>query len=867
MMLVGLLAVITFSPAADDFTASMQPFTQKYCLGCHSTAAKKGSLDLQRFKSSADLRGDVKIWQQTIEMLEASEMPPKGKAQPTAAERNAAIRWIRSFLDHEARSSKGDPGPSPLRRLSNAEYDYTIHDLTGVDLRPTREFPPDGAGGEGFTNAAESLSDISPTLFTKYLNAAKEIADHAILLPDGFRFSPKKSRRDWSDENVERLRAFYHRFTPNGDLPVKQYVAALIKHREALKMGTTTPTNVAEREKLNAKYLGVLWKAVSDPKGEPLRSVSKRILTATDKEIDAVVTEVANHQKASWKVVPVGSYRDNAASRQVADDSKAKTPEQKQGFAEFRQVFPMFICLSNVIPTDEVVCLKMFHREDEPLERLFLTDADRPEVDRLWRDQSFISRQAIAENDYLPQFIGFVTQDQPKELLAFFEGQRPAFKKRSDDLRAELEAAVPTQLDRLVEFAAQAFRRPLTSQEKKGLRKLYRTLRGNEMDHEQALCAVLAKVLASPAFLMHIEQSPTGKEPKPLNDWELASRLSYFLWSSAPDQELRSLAADGRLGKPEVLEAQTKRMLKDPKVRRLAVEFGTQSLHVRNFEAFNEKNEKLFPTFNADLRKAMEEEATLFFQDFFTNDRKVSDLLEADRAFLNETLAKHYGVPNVEGSQFRLVSGVRQFGRGGVLGLGSVLAKQSAASRTSPVLRGNWVVETLLGEKLPRPPANVPQLPEMENSNGLSMRQQVELHAKAAECAVCHVRIDPFGFALEQFDAVGRKRDRDQGGLPIDAHGKLKDGTEFDGVDGLRNYLLTQKRDVFVRLFCKRLLGYALGRSVLLSDTSLLDEMVAELEKNDGRVSAALLAVVRSPQFRMRRGNEVSSSQALRGPH
>jgi hypothetical protein len=182
-------------------------------------------------------------------------------------------------------------------------------------------------------------------------------------------------------------------------------------------------------------------------------------------------------------------------------------------------------------------------------------------------------------------------------------------------------------------------------------------------------------------------------------------------------------------------------------------------------------------------------------------------------------------------------------------------------------LRGNWVVETLLGEKLPRPPANVPQLPEMENANGLSMRRQVELHAKAAECAVCHVRIDPFGFALEQFDAVGRKRDRDQGGLPIDAHGKLKDGTEFDGVDGLRNYLLTQKRDVFVRLFCKRLLGYALGRSVLLSDTSLLDEMVAELEKNDGRVSAALLAVVRSPQFRMRRGNEVSSSQALRGPH
>ena len=810
-MLVGLLAVITFSPTADDFTASMQPFTQKYCLGCHSTAAKKGSLDLQRFKSSADVRGDVKVWQQTIEMLEAGEMPPKGKPQPTSEERNAAIKWIRSFLDREARSSKGDPGPSPLRRLSNAEYDYSIHDLTGVDLRPTKEFPPDGAGGEGFTNAAESLSDISPTLFTKYLNAAKEIADHAVLLPDGFRFSPKKTRRDWSDENVERLRAFYHRFTPNGDLPVKPYVVALIRHREAIKKGTTTPAKVAEQENLNAKYLGILWNTLGNPKGEPLRSVSKRLLTATDKEIDAVVTEIADHQKALWKVVPVGSYRDNAASRQVADDSKAKTPEQKQGFAEFRQVFPLFICLSNVIPTDEVVCLKMFHREDEPLRRLFLSDDDKREVDRLWRDQSFISRQAIAENDYLPQFIGFVTQDQPKELLAFFEDQRPAFKKRADDLRAELEAAIPTQLDGLVEFAARAFRRPLTSREEQGLRNLYRTLRGKEMDHEQAFRAVLAKVFASPAFLLRIEQSPTGQTPKPIDDWELASRLSYFLWSSVPDQELRSLAADGRLGQPQVLEAQTKRMLKDPKVRRLAIEFGAQWIHVRGFDAFNEKNEKLFPTFNADLRKAMYEEAMLFFQDLFTHDRKATDLLDADHAFLNETLAKHYGIPGVAGPQWRRVSGVRKFGRGGVLGLGSVQAKQSAASRTSPVLRGNWVVETLLGEKLPRPPANVPQLPETENANGLTMRQLVERHAKAAECAVCHVRIDPFGFALEQYDAVGRLRDKDHGGLPIDAQAKLKDGTEFDGIDGLRNYLLTKKKDVFVRLFCNGFSGTRLA--------------------------------------------------------
>lgn len=866
-MLVGLLASLVIPPAADEFAASMSPFTQKYCLSCHSTAAKKGSLDLQRFKTANDVRRDVKIWQVTIEMLEAGEMPPKDKPQPTTEERKAAIAWIRLFLAKEAQSKKGDPGPSPLRRLSNAEYDYTILDLTGVDLKPTKEFPPDGAGGEGFTNAAESLSDVSPALFTKYLNAAKEIADHVVLLPHGFRFSSKKTRRDWTDEQVERLRTFYHRFTPNGDLPVKPYVAALIKHRDALQKGAATPDQIAVREKLNAKYLDILWKAVADSKGEPLRTVGKRILAAPEKEIDAVVAEIANHQKALWKTVLVGNYRENTASRQIPNDDAAKTPEQKQGFAEFRGVFPLFICLANVVPNDEVVTLKMFHREDEPLERLFLDDADKREIDRLWREQKFISLQEIAENDYLPQFIGFVTQDQPKDMLAYFEGQRPAFKKRAEELRAELEAAVPTQLERLTDFAARAFRRPLSDGEQQGLRTLYRALRGKSMDHEQAFRAVLAKVFASPAFLFRVEDASAGPAPKPLNDWELAARLSYFLWSSIPDDELRRLAAEGRLKQPEVLEAQARRMLKDPKVRRLAIEFGAQSLHVRHFDAFNEKNETLFPMFNAELRRAMDEEATLFFEDFFSNDRKVTDLVDADRAFLNELLAKHYGVPGVVGPQFRMVDGVQKFGRGGILGFGSVLAKQSAASRTSPVLRGNWVSETLLGEKLPRPPANVPQLPEMENSNGLTMRQQVELHAKAAECAVCHVRIDPFGFALEQFDAVGRKRDKDASGLPIDSRAKLKDGTSFAGVEGLRKYLLTKKRDVFVRLFCKRLAGYALGRMVHLSDTALLDLMVDDLNKHEDRVSAALLTVVRSPQFRMRRGHDATTSHAMRGTY
>jgi hypothetical protein len=298
-------------------------------------------------------------------------------------------------------------------------------------------------------------------------------------------------------------------------------------------------------------------------------------------------------------------------------------------------------------------------------------------------------------------------------------------------------------------------------------------------------------------------------------------------------------------------------MIKDARLRSLAIEFGTQWIHVRGFDELKEKNEKLFPTFDDKLRKAINEESVLFFQDLFQSDRAVTQLLDADYLFVNDALARHYGIPGITGPEWRRMDGARKYGRGGVLGLASVQAKESGASRTSPVLRGNWVVETLLGEKLPRPPKDVPRLPEEEQGNdGLSVRQLVERHTKEESCAVCHQRIDPFGFAFEKYDAIGRLRDKDLNGSPLDAHAKLKDGTEFDGIDGLRNYLLNKKKDVIVRLFCKKLLGYALGRAVTLSDQSLVDNMVADLEKNDGRVSAAVLAIVRSPQFRMIRGKD-----------
>jgi hypothetical protein len=416
--------------------------------------------------------------------------------------------------------------------------------------------------------------------------------------------------------------------------------------------------------------------------------------------------------------------------------------------------------------------------------------------------------------------------------------------------------AEPLQLAKLHAFAARAYRRPLRPEETRELNELYAELRGDDLPHEQAFALTLARVLVAPAFLYKAESPGPGAGSQPVSDAELATRLSYFLWSSLPDAELLETAAAGQLREPETLLAQTRRMLRDGKARRLAEEFGTQWLHVHGFAGHDEKSEEVFPTFAA-LRGAMEEETILFLADFLQNDRSILSLLDADHTFLNEDLAKHYSIAGVDGPQWRRVDGVRQHGRGGILGLAATLATQAGASRTSPILRGNWLSEVILGEKLPKPPKNVPLLAETV-PEGLTERQLIARHSSDAACAKCHMRIDPFGFALEKYDAIGRFRTQDAAGLPIDAATKLMDGTPIDGPDGLRSYLLNDRRDTFERQFCRKLLGYGLGRAVQLSDEPLLDEIQAKLAANGHRVHVAIEAIVSSPQFRDIRGADAA---------
>jgi hypothetical protein len=532
-----------------------------------------------------------------------------------------------------------------------------------------------------------------------------------------------------------------------------------------------------------------------------------------------------------------------------------------EGYAAFRRVFPLFVCFPQVVPEDETVSLKMFHREDEPLVRLFLDDAQARRLDQLWEELRFVSRQPAAEYAYLPQFMAYTTQDTPREFQQFYIDRKPLFRKKAEAFVAEEAAAEPSQLRALADFADRAYRRPLREDERRTLLALHAALRKKGVSHDEAFRSVLARVLISPHFLFRVENPPPGTKPGPVSGPELATRLSYFLWASMPDDELCRLAHSGKLHDPKVLRSQAERMMKSPRVRGLATEFGMQWLHVRDIRDHKEKSETLFPTFDDKLRDAFFEEAALLFEDLFQNDRSVLELLDGDRVYVNETLAKHYGLTDVKGPEWRRHDGARAIGRGGVLTLASVLTKQAGASRTSPVLRGNWVVETLLGEKLPRPPANVPQLPEGEDTSKLSVRQLVEQHTRDARCAHCHVRIDPFGFALEAYDPIGRRRQKDLAGRAVDTRATLRDGVTFDGVEGLRRYLLKERRDDFLRTFCRKLLGYALGRSVVLSDQPLIDAMLQSLRANDYRVSAAILPVVQSTQFRYLRGREMVADE------
>ncbi len=449
----------------------------------------------------------------------------------------------------------------------------------------------------------------------------------------------------------------------------------------------------------------------------------------------------------------------------------------------------------------------------------------------------------------------YLNDIQLRSLLSPAENQR--LKGMKEDWRFVGSRTIPKNLQpewdakvkqHLEAFAEKAWRRPLADGEKAQLASIYDTGVAGELDRESAAREVLVRTLVAPAYLFKLEAGG-GPGVHKVSPFELASRLSFFLWSSIPDETLWAKARDGSLAQPAVLKAETLRMLKDPKAGAMAREFAAQWFQFQGFDSYAKIDAQKFPEFTPELRRDMHGETIAFFTHLIRENQPVRDILGADYTFLNERLARHYGIPNVEGEELRLVK-VGPYSRGGILGMGALLTRTSYPHRTSPVLRGNWVLRSILGTPTPPPPNDVPKLDESVAS-AKSLRERLERHRADRACAVCHDKIDPLGFALEGFDPIGRLRKNDEAGAAVDDSAKFRDRS-FAGLRGLQQFLKDRNAD-FNGVFCRKLLGYALGRTVLPTDKLLLEQIKKQLQDGDATFAGAVLAVVESPQFQFHR--------------
>ena len=729
-----------------SFEDKVQPFLKQYCFKCHGGDDPEAGVSLDGSWNMADIRKDRKTWQRVVKVLDEREMPPKFMRQPTDDQRSAVLDWLETTLAEA--DAAPDPGCVTLRRLNRAQYGNTIRDLLGVEFDATEEFPADDVG-YGFDNIGDVLS-LPPILMEKYMAAAEEIADRAIVV-DPLRSSP--SHRLGAD----RLQGGSRR----GD------------HRILVSQGEIHGTFDLPAD---GEYL-IRVTAYGDQAGnEPAKG---ELSVDGDKRKVFDVTAVA------------------AASQVYVYRTSIGAGKRRIGVT-------------------------------------FINDYYAPAAaDPGQRDRNL----AVAGVELVGPLIERL-EDYPESHRRIFLVQPGKNVSRTEAARRIIER-----------LATQAFRRPTTESEIQRLLRLVEIAREEGESFEAGIRLALEAVLCSPHFLFMVERDPAERESlRLLDEYELATRISYFLWSSMPDDELFEYAGRGMLRAN--LEAQVRRMLANDKSKSLVDQFAEQWFQLRNLEMVT-PDKGQFGKFDDELRRDMATETLMFFAAVLSEDRPIFDLIDADFTFLNGRLAQHYGIPGVEGEAFRRVS-LKGTPRGGVITQASVLTVTSNPTRTSPVKRGKWIMENILGTPPPAPPADVPMLDEQTVLTG-SLRQRMEQHRKDPQCAVCHQTMDPLGFAMENFDAVGRWRTKD-GDYEIDASGVLPDGTSFNGPAELRKVLLAIGRDDFARCVTEKMLTYALGRGVERSDTDYLNQITGEFSEGEHRFSSLILAIIQSDPFQKRSG-------------
>jgi mono/diheme cytochrome c family protein len=782
------------SPAASHSIAepvqTYRTILDRYCVTCHNQRLQTGgvtlqSTDLSRVAEHSDL------WEKVVRKLRVGTMPPQGAPRPDRATADALSEWLEGELDRAA-AEKPDPGRPIVRRLNRSEYANAVRDLLALDVDVAALLPPDDSS-YGFDNIADVLG-VSPVLLDRYLAAADKIS--ALAIGD-MEIGP--------GSEVYRVRQ---------DLSQDQQI-------EGLPLGTVGGVLVRHAFPLDAEYQ--IQVKLFRSNIESIRGLE------STHQLEILVDGERVHLASLGGDTDFALAVDNpTVGGDVVDARMQVRMPVKAGI---RQVGVGFI-----------------QKRGEGTRRL------QPSLRSSADTFDSTGRPHVERFTIMGPFNATGPGDTPsrRRILTCRPSTSPGTTLSSSKGRLRNGSAEESCARQIVTTLTQrAFRRRATAAEIEDVMTFYRTGR-QKGTFDKGVQMALRRVLASPRFLLRIERDrtdvPAGVAYR-ISDVELASRLSFFLWSSIPDDELLAVAEKGQLKDRLVLERQVRRMLADPKAQALVTNFAGQWLQLRNLRRIV-PNSNEFPDFDDNLRHAFQREAELFFDSIIREDRNVLELITADYTFVNERLARHYGIPYVNGSHFRRVA-LADDARKGLLGKGGVLTVTSHVDRTSPVVRGKWLLENILGTPPPPPPADVPPLKEKEEGQKpRTMRERMEEHRRNTVCANCHKLMDPLGFALENFDAIGAWR-TSEGGSPIDASGQLADGTLLHGVVTLR-HALTSRPTVFVGTFTEKLLTYALGRGLTAHDMPVVRTIDREAAHDDHRFSSIVVGIVRSVPFQMR---------------
>jgi mono/diheme cytochrome c family protein len=799
-------------PASNRSTAAataQRSILNQYCVTCHNERMKTAGLMLDGF-DLAKVGQDAAVWEKVVRKLRAGMMPPPGSRRPDSGAYESLIGWLESELDRNAKDHLPPPG---LHRLNRTEYANVIADLLDLEIDPAKYLPSDDST-HGFDNIAGALG-VSSTLVEAYVSAASKISRLALgeVEPPGLVVyrAPEDTSQDY--------------------------------HIEGMPFGTRGGMLVEHVFPSDGEYTVTVTPIFGD-------NMSPAGFGSVPCEQLEIALDGERLQLLDWQ----GGGRAPAATcrgrRQPAGRSGQAGPE---AFFGGRGGTAMRVRFKTTAGPHQ-------------LGVTFLQTNLAPvlDLDRHFA-RSTVQTGPTPGYTFFPH-VGTLRIEGPFEASPATDSpsRRRIFVCRPTG--AASEAACARRI--VTNLATRAFRRPATATEVEMLMEFYRSGRAvGEFD--RGIEMVLARILASPHFVYRIEEEPADVKPGEayrLSDVDLASRLSFFLWSTGPDDELMRLAGEERLRDPAVLERQVRRMLQDPRSEALAVNFAGQWLNLRGLQSVGPLP-MLYPDFDDPLRQAMRREVELLFDTMVREDRSVVELLTADFTFVNERLARHYGIPNIYGSQFRRVPLGPEFdARRGLLGKGAFLATSSKPERTSPVTRGKWIMTNILGVSPPDPPAEVPPLKPRAadaagNTREHTMREKMLEHRVRADCIQCHRLMDPIGFALENFDAIATWRTEDEG-TRIDGSGEVFDNTRIDGPSGLRNWLTTGYSDQFASVVVEKLVIYALGRGIEYQDMPLVRSIRREAARSNNRFSAIVTGIVKSKPFQMnRRGGEAADSR------